>query len=480
MAFRTRVSLQRAAGLLTLSFVPPLVSGCLAQTSYTLAASHPHIPTAEELSAPERPRNAREWLRRFHEHTKQLLRPSPHESLLTEDLVDAQRKPVDVLRHFGVYEPGLQSIWSNFNGLVQSARATGPDTTEGMEPEPWPGFEEVWIPVGDGLEIYGRLGLAKRDGVPIDADCVIVLPGLLGDLNVMRTRDLVMALRDSGIHALAVELRGMGRTNERYPDVYCTFGVLESVDLMRIAAWLQARPEIRETGLVGFCWGANHVLVAAWDACRDADDPTASPRLRPFLQPRPAEPLFRAGVLVFSPTLRFEEIIEQCDHPRSLLSKPVYNRLQAGLRTRMAQKHHDGRPYSLGDLIQCEFDRSPVCYPQNVTDSLQFLRLMDHRGMPSGDKFEKLTMPVVIVQGATDGLTSAQYVADVIAETDNENVAAIVLPGGGHIGFAPYAASHYYSIVLGFFDPHSGAAALIDRGAGDRRSIVAAPETAGR
>ena len=33
-----------------------------------------------------------------------------------------------------------------------------------------------------------------------------------------------------------------------------------------------------------------------------------------------------------------------------------------------------------------------------------------------------------------------------------DTVAAVVLPGGGHIGVAAYAKKYYYSLMMNFFD----------------------------
>ena len=41
----------------------------------------------------------------------------------------------------------------------------------------------------------------------------------------------------------------------------------------------------------------------------------------------------------------------------------------------------------------------------------------------------------------------------------NERVAGIILPGGGHVGFAAYAKEYYYSLIANFFDPVTGAGA---------------------
>jgi predicted alpha/beta-fold hydrolase len=68
-------------------------------------------------------------------------------------------------------------------------------------------------------------------------------------------------------------------------------------------------------------------------------------------------------------------------------------------------------------------------------------------------------VPVLLVHAADDMIAPAQDVADFLARSPNPNVAAIMLPTGGHIGFGPYAPKWYYNLILNFFDPQIGAAA---------------------
>ncbi len=77
-------------------------------------------------------------------------------------------------------------------------------------------------------------------------------------------------------------------------------------------------------------------------------------------------------------------------------------------------------------------------------------------------------MPVLIVQAANDPFISSQNIARLTAETQNPQVATIVLPGGGHVGFAPYAKDYFYSLLLNFFSPQRGPAAS----AVERASVV--------
>jgi predicted alpha/beta-fold hydrolase len=342
---------------------------------------------------------------------------------------------------------------------VHTAQATGADEAIEIPAPPWPGFEDVWIPINDRLQLAARLGLARRDGEPHVADCIVIIPGLLGDNAVRRTRDIGFALRDVGRHVLALELRGFGQTEARYPDVPYNFGVLETGDLLAVAEWLQEKPFVRDTGLMGFCWGANHALLAAWEDGRPADDPIVVAALRPYLRARSDEPHYRAGIIAFSPVLRFEEIIEELERDWSLLADPVLYTLQDGVAARMIRKQHPEISGNLRRLIEFEFANSELRYPQAVADGCQYLRFLPHRGKPAGDKLEHTRVPLLVVHGANDPLASVQAVAELFITLDNPQVAGVVLPGGGHVGFAPYARAYFYSLILNFFDPERGPAA---------------------
>ena len=395
----------------------------------------------------------RGWLRTVHGRLHRLLPPTKAPALLTEDLLDSNGRPIDVFKHFGIQRNWLASLRSNWDGLAHTAQATGADSAPGVPTPPWTGYEDIWIPVGDDIEVSGRLGYARKDGKVCGADCIVILPGLLGDNNVLRTRDLCDALLACGFHALALEFRGHGRTLIERPNLYYGFVVLETPDLLAVSRWLEVQPHVRRTGLIGFCWGANHALIAAWyDACR-GDHPNISPAVGAMLPPLPEYQHFPAGILAFSPVLRFEEVIEALDTPWSKFKHPVLSGLQRSIRTRMEFRRAAEVSGSLRQCILFEFSHTPLSYAEGLRDAVQFSRLLPHGDLPDGQKLAKTRMPVLIAFGANDPLSKSQDVADIVARTPNPNVAGLVLPGGGHVGFAPYAKAYYYSLIMNFFDP---------------------------
>lgn len=435
-------------------------AGCLAERSFSVDAGQVRRIPAEKFDR-RRPMTTRDWLVQAHDALESLLPPSAAgPTLLTDDMTDSNGRPVDVFGHFKLDGSALHTLLGNWSGLIQTVQGRGDGYAIETPAPPWPGFEDVWIPIHEGLQLSARLGLARKNGKIAEADCIIVMSGLSGDHSVKRTRDIVQALRLSGVHALALELRGHGQTEARYPEVYYNFGVQEIRDLFTVSAWLKQRPEVRRTGLIGYCWGANLALLAAWESDTGDDDPGVPDRLRPILPPKPSEPHFRAGVIAYSPVLRFEELLDITKTPWAFLKHPPYSKLQDSIRDRMIRKHHPAPSGDLLRLIQCEFSHTKLDYSGGVDDALEYIRILPFRGKPAHDKLERVLTPVLIVHAANDPLAPAQEVADFIATVENPAVAGMILPGGGHVGFAPYARDHFFSLLLNFFDPQSGAAAM--------------------
>ena len=402
------------------------------------------------------PMSTRQWLVGANKVLAPLIPPDPRRPLLTDQMVDDRGQPIDMVRHFGIRTWGLESIWVNFLGLAYSAQAAkGVDDTK--VPPPWPGFADVWVPVAEDLQLAGRLGLARTpEGGFADADCIVILPGIHGGQNVLRTRDLAVALRQSGLHVLTVDLRGQGQTAARYPQKEYAWGVLETDDLLIVSDWLTRQPHVRRTGIVGFSWGANHALLVAWRDNWPEGDASIPAQLGPYMRSLPPGRRYQAGVLAFSPILRFEDLMDQMDTPRPALFHPVLAGLQRTVRDWMIEWDYPDPSGSMHQLI----GHIGVKYPHAVDDSLQFLRFLPYKDKPAGDKLNAARMPVLIVHASNDPIAPAQTVADLVARVSNPNMAAVMMPTGGHIGFGPWSPAWYYSLILGFFDPSSGPAAL--------------------
>lgn len=402
--------------------------------------------------------STRDWLRAAHDQLRHLLPKGRHAALLTDDLVDSVGEPIDVASHFGLQGRNLRTLWGNWKGIEQSVQAIGGGAEVGTTPPSWYGFDDVTIPVGDGLELSGRLGFARQDERILTSDCIVLLPGLFGDNAILRTRDLALALLEGGFHVLALELRGHGMTEAKHPDTYYTFGVLDTIDILRVSEWLEDKPYVNRTGLIAFCWGANLGLLSAWFDGAAGGHLDINDRLKRVIPPVSDRPHFAAGIMAFSTILSFEELIDELRTPHSLFSDPILHSMQDTVRARMEYKNLPGVKHSLLELIGAEFARSALNYENSVADGRELLRFVAYGKYAQPDKLNHTRMPVLIIHGANDPLKPPQDVANLIAGVANPRVAALVLPGGGHVGFPPFARSYYYSLILNFFDPVEGAA----------------------
>lgn len=426
------------------------------------------VQTASQASrqaadlAGQTPRDTRQWLRSAHRQLENLLTPRGRRVLLTEQMTDPQGEPIDVFAYFERPEWTLNSLRKNWHGMVHTGQAVSRNEAIDEPVPPWPGFDTVWVPVDDHVLLHGRIGLARDEaGRPRDADCIVLIPGFLGDNAVLRTRDLANALVRNGLHAIALELRGHGRVEHYFPDLYYTFGVLETQDLIEVSGWLQdTYPCVRETGLIGFCWGGNHAMLAAWYDGREANDPSITPRLAAYLPKPTARRHYAAGVMAFSPVLTWEELLDRTDSPHGMWEEPSMYFFQRVIEARMRRKGYRDPSGNLRRLIDHEFAHSHLGPPFPVREGYRFLRFLPYRGEPDGDKLERARVPVLMVTSVNDPFLSAQDLADLTARTGNPLVASMILRGGGHIGFGPYNPAYFYSLVLNFFDPVHGAAAV--------------------
>lgn len=432
--------------------------------------SFPYDPAVRESIAlpagPDRQAmTARQWLDSAAPQLAHLLPHHAKSPMLTGDLAGPRAGAADVWAHFDRTADGLESIFLNFLGLAYSAQAIQSHTPP-KTPTPWEGFEDVWIPVAPDLQISGRMGWAHDSaGRTADADCIILVPGIRGDNNILRIRDLALALRSEGFHVLTIELRGTGLTDRRCPKYDYTWGIYETDDLLRVADWAQAQPHVRRTGMVGYSWGANHAILAAWAQGRTSTAEGVGPDLAPLLRPATIGPKrFEAGVLVFSPVCRVEELIDQLEVEQSVLLHPALWGLQITFRTRMVEKNMPNPSGSVRTLLKHmvvgnnaqDAGDGQVVNARQLAAGLEYIRVMPYKGLPAHDKLGRVPVPLLIVHAADDMIGTAQDLADLLAPVKNPNVAAMILPSGGHIGFAPYASAWYYNLIFNFFDPKLG------------------------
>src|ERR1051326_8961578 len=103
--------------------------------------------------------STREWVVRAHHDLENLLPEEDHQALLTEEMTGPDGKPIDVINYVGRMNKKKGTFFGNWNGLVHTAQTVGPTTPLDYHEPPWPGFEQVWIPVSDTLSLHGDVGL---------------------------------------------------------------------------------------------------------------------------------------------------------------------------------------------------------------------------------------------------------------------------------------------------------------------------------
>ncbi len=443
------------------------ITGCLSEQSFEVSPEQVHqVKVAEPVANRTEPAQAnppaREWLTQTQAMLANHFPSDDEPALLTEDLHDANGNNINVYDHFGIREEGLRTLLGNLEGITCTAQCASRDSHIDTPPPPWDGFEDILVPIEDRFELSGRIGYAMRDEQVVESDCIVILPGLFGDNGVQRTQDMAQYLKSAGYHVLALEVRAHGQTEARHPELYHTWGVLESDDLMFVSDWLEAKSEVSRTGLIGYCWGANIAISTGWYDAVGPQNHLFSERIRQELKAthESGRRRFRAGIILFSPILGWERLRDELETPRGPLTDPVYHAIQETIRNRMIRKGYENPSGSLQQLIQEEFNHCGVPLPNGVEEAFALVRFLPYKNKKFYDKLSKVRTPMLFVHGVNDPLAPAQEIADLVATTDNPNVASVILPGGGHVGFAAYAKAYYFGLVARFFDPETGPSAV--------------------
>jgi predicted alpha/beta-fold hydrolase len=454
-----------------------LTAGCFQEKSFPLRMDQVEILGPGGAGSMSRNASTRSWLVETHDRLEHFLPREKHGALLTDDLTDAKGQALDVFAHFEEKPESLGKVIPNLRAYLNTAQSVSSGDSIDNPPAPWDHFAKIWVPVAPDVEVSAFLGLAREGDRVKQADCIVVLAGMLGDNETLRTRDLSVGLRSAGFHVLALEMRGQGQTEAVYPEVPHCYGVLETVDLLKLSEWLTDLPHVRRTGLIGFSWGANMAVLVSWlDGCGMVH-PNIKPPIKRHLEAVRDRSHYSAGIMACSPVLDWETLMDQLDEPISFTQDPTRSFVQNTVRNRAKRKGYSGIGGNLRLLIDQEFNHSVFTDDFPTPDRYEFLRLRPYRDFLAGDKLEHARVPTLIVHGADDPLASAQNIADLIATTKNPNVAAVILPGGGHVGFAPYSSRYFYSLMVNFFrresapDP-SAAAQAVQQAMGDRRESL--------
>src|SRR5205085_3534268 len=132
--------------LLFILFLPLLAAGCFSERSFEMVPSHlARMPEGAALST-------REWTARMHALAAEKLPWDKREGVTTDELRGG-RTTLDVWRHFHLVAGELDSVFTNLNGVEQSAQVSSPtpEMVNGhVERAAWVGVQDVLVPVGRG------------------------------------------------------------------------------------------------------------------------------------------------------------------------------------------------------------------------------------------------------------------------------------------------------------------------------------------
>lgn len=438
---------QRLPALALLLLLLLALPGCLSEGNFP--AHFDRLVTVQHSDKV----STREWAARTHAAAEPLMPWGRRDALTTDELT------VNVWKRFGLDPERLDNILLNLRGIEQTAQTVSPmpGMVDGRLARPkWDGFESVKVPVAEGVQLCGRLGVPEKHN-EIPGSFIIFTHGLFGSLDGNDVTNQVQALRQMGHHVLAVEMRGHGETYCEYPKCAMTFGLSESGDLLAAARWLKSEHHATRVGLVAFSLIGFESLLTAWLDGKEAASDLPEAKIFAGL-PRPqAEPTFNGGMFVVSAPVGLPQVARQFEPRYTLLQAPVKYTFQQKVKERITP-NPEGKLYTMWDLAKYQLVLSDYrsLYP-TFNDAqpvlLKFLDLSENNWQVGATRMENVRTPLLVLNSANDPLASAQNVADLFSRQKNPNIGVILLKEGGHIGVTAFAADYYYSLMKNFFDP---------------------------
>jgi predicted alpha/beta-fold hydrolase len=159
-------------------------------------------------------------------------------------------------------------------GVLSSIRAFLPDLVvyvSELEGDPRvryeypPPFEDVIVPVGDGMRLAGKLGLWRDRQGRIDPGrpLLILVPGLFNTRHQrVVVRQAWRAFFRWGYHVLAADMRDFGET-ARLCAAPASVTLYEGHDVCAMARWARTRLGVRSVFASGFSYGGAVALAAS-------------------------------------------------------------------------------------------------------------------------------------------------------------------------------------------------------------------------
>ncbi len=253
----------------------------------------------------------------------------------------------------------------------------------------WEGFEDIEIPVGNKITLFGRLGTAdtknpRRRRFPAATSSSRMGFSDPSMVSIWPTKWRRFAAR--GIMCSPSRCGAMARRTAEHPEYTVSFGIAESSDLIAIAQWLKTVHGATRVGLVSFSLTGYEALLTAWldggrvghsfSQCAAAQIVARSAARRTRVQCRNVYRLVPDRHCAAGGCF---------DHRYTLFTGPCKSQFQGHVEERMALIQQ--RPtYSLWGWAASEFHRAgwDRDYPTFAALKADMLRFIDLRGRLEG------------------------------------------------------------------------------------------------
>ena len=317
--------------------------------------------------------------------------------------------------------------------LVTREADQHPDTA-GRTPNwaPFPAFEEVSIPVAEGLALTGRHSVGAP-GAPV----IFVLHGIFDSHTSLYVVEACEVLRRWGFHVFALDLRDHGRL--RASGKPPTLGVHEGRDLFTAARAISEKEGV-SVGMLGFSWGGMCAVRAAHEATLAG-----------------APEVLRGGVLSLSAPLDIHEAVLAIDDPTRLpRAHGLVPRLVAAELRSIFSRHLGIRLHERGRLAHHAEDYEgyireivlPACpdLPNLVGAALGKARCAQPSVLGS------LAVPTALLHSTDDMLVPVTHLHKArAAAAGNPWVTPRELPAGGHTAFGVVDPVGTLGLLSAFF-----------------------------
>ncbi|HEY4220722.1 MAG TPA: alpha/beta fold hydrolase [Myxococcota bacterium] len=289
--------------------------------------------------------------------------------------------------------------------------------------------------VSETLELAlvgGGALVALAEWQPRTAPAALIIHGVAGSSDDAYVVRAARALSRRGFHTVRVNQRGSGRGSGKAPVLYHA-GLSDDVQVVR--AFLEARSDVSSVVLLGFSLGGHVALAHACDVAGDDG------RL--------------AAVCTVSAPVDLAATLAQFEKNANNPFGRIYERLIVKSLATHARAL-PGTAFSVAELDSIvsirAFDHLITCRSHGFVDVADY-----HAKASVAPRLSRITVPTLMIHAADDPVVPAAPLAHITASSSTE---LVVLPRGGHVGFAHtpaqwFGASHAVLRALAHFERHA-------------------------